>query len=167
MTKSVKNNNIAQINTEKDVQEKHAGGRPAKYKAKYCKEIISFFDIEPIKEIDVKLIQKNGSVIETTKEVAENLRFFSSFARKIGVCHDTLLEWCKRHKEFSESYKICKELQKEHLIICGLKGFYNPAAFCFTAKNITDMRDKQEFEHSADAALTQILSSIAEKGRSF
>ena len=73
--------------------------------------------------------------------------FLSNFAHKIGVCHDTLLEWCKRHPEFSEAYTCAKELQKQHLIECGLLGLFNSKFAIFTAKNITDMRDKQEIEH--------------------
>lgn len=47
-------------------------------------------------------------------------------------------------KEFSHAYKEAKELQKEFLINIGLAGAA-PAPFAiFTAKNVTDMRDKTE-----------------------
>lgn len=47
-------------------------------------------------------------------------------------------------REFSESYKEAKEMQKEFLISIGLSGATPPASFIFVAKNITDMKDKIE-----------------------
>ncbi len=52
-------------------------------------------------------------------------------------------------QEFCNAYKEAKELQKEFIIGLGLAGAA-PAPFAiFTAKNITDMRDKQEIDHSS------------------
>lgn len=127
-------------NISRGTSKKHPGGRPTKYKPEYCQEIIDFFSVFPYNE-------KEG------KMVANQLPFLSAFARDIGVCHDTLIEWTKIHEEFSESYKNAKELQKEFLITNGLLGLYNPTAFIFTAKNITDMRDKQEHEHSGTVTM--------------
>ena len=50
----------------------------------------------------------------------------------------------KENKEFSVSYKRARDIQKEVLIRGAMKGWFNPTAFIFTAKNITDMRDKIE-----------------------
>lgn len=120
--------------------------RPTKYKLEYCQKLIDFFDIEPTREVPVVTTFKNGTTRETTEERPEQLRFLSEFAKEIGVCHDTLLEWCKKHKEFSVAYTRAKELQKKHLITCGLLGLYNSHFAIFTAKNITDMQDKQTYE---------------------
>jgi hypothetical protein len=46
------------------------------------------------------------------------------------------------------AYNKAKEYQKFFLIENALAGLYNPTAFIFTAKNITDMRDQQEVKHS-------------------
>lgn len=127
-------------------KQKHAGGRPTKYKTEYCEKLIEFFDIEPTAEVPVVTTFKNGTTRESTELRANDLRFLSAFARKIGVCHDTLCEWCKVYPEFSEAYARAKALQKEHLIICGLQDLYNSRFAMFTAKNITDMRDKTEHE---------------------
>jgi len=59
-----------------------------------------------------------------------------------------LHEWKGKYPEFSESYKKAQLLQKDFLIQNGLCGLYNAAAFCFVAKNCTDMRDKQEIDMS-------------------
>lgn len=132
---------------------KHAGGRPTKYKPEYCQGIIAYFDIKPYKNETGK-----------GKKVANDLRFLSQFARSVGVCHETLHEWCKIYPEFSAAYKKAKDMQREHLITCGLLGFYNPAAFIFTAKNIAGMRDKTETVHDVADELKDFLKEIGSNG---
>jgi len=119
-------------------------GRPSKYKKKYCEEIVKYFDIEPY-SVNEKL----------NKLIPNDLRFLTGFARAIGVCKDTLNEWCTKYNEFSDAYKKVKGMQKEHLIINGLLGLYNPGFACFTAKNITVWRDKHEVEHTGEVKLTK------------
>lgn len=118
-------------------EKKNKGGRPSKYKEEYCEKIIEYFSGDPIEKIDGGL-------------KANPLPFLSNFARSIGVCHDTIIEWGKQHPKFSEAYAHAKELQKQHLIQCGLLGLYNPRFAIFTAKNITSMRDQEEHLHVGD-----------------
>lgn len=145
---------------------KHVGGRPTKYDPKYCEEIISFFSIPKTKQIvkREKLINKANGTTEKEVEyltIPEGLPTFEKFARSIGVCKDTIIsEWIKKHEEFSDAYNTCKSLQKEFLIDNGLQGLYPPASFIFVAKNITEMRDKQELEHSGD--LTVIIRKLSD-----
>lgn len=137
-------------------KEKNKGGRPTKYKPEYCQEIIDFFSTEPSREVEITNRNKKGEEWTTYKEVANPIPFLSAFARKIGVCHDTLLEWASVHGDFSVAYNKAKALQKEFLIQNGLKGFYPPASFIFTAKNITTMKDKNETEHSGQVNLNMM-----------
>jgi len=119
--------------------------RPTKYKKEYCEEIIEFFSKPPFFEREIEYRNKDGDVYKTEfKREANSLPFISAFARKIGVCRDTINEWTKKHKEFSDSLKKAKELQKEFLITNGLLGLYQPTFAIFTAKNITDMRDQKQ-----------------------
>lgn len=122
------------------------GGRKTKYKQEYCEKIIKFFDIEPTKEVDVVTTFKNKTTRESTEERPNHLPFFADFAAKIGVNGDTIVEWAKKHKEFTAAYTRAKALQKQHLVTCGLLGLYNSKFAVFTAINITDMRDKREHE---------------------
>ena len=135
-------------------------GQPTKYKPEYCQEIITFFDIEPYETTTEKFFYKNGDEKEKEVRVPAQLPFFSAFARKIGVCHDTLCEWCKVHPDFSEAYKRAKELQKEMLINNGLMGLYNATAYIFTAKNIAGMRDKTETVHDVKGDLAGFLEQL-------
>ena len=99
-------------------------GRPTKYDNKFPDLLIEYFT-EEIKH--------------------DRLPFLSKFARlKAKVCEDTAIEWTKEHPEFSEAYKMAKDMQKEFLIQGGISGKLNASSWIFTAKNITGMRDQTE-----------------------
>lgn len=122
--------------------------------------------------VNGKIKRKN----EKFKLTANPLPTLYRFSKKIGVSYWTVWNWAetgkddkcfilkekeaeytktelkeikeqaKAIKEFSNAYKEAKELQKEFLISLGLSGATPPASYIFTAKNITDMRDKIEAE---------------------
>lgn len=108
------------------------------------------------------------------KLVPNKLPTLFSFARKIGVDYSTVYRWAEKGEDepeteealleqgiaqeqiqeildkqsnllrFRKAFNEAKQLQKEFLISIGLAGAAPPAAFIFTAKNITDMRDTHE-----------------------
>lgn len=134
----------------KKIQKKHPGGRPTSYDPKYCQEIIEHFSKPASSEyIYKKTVEyyKDGTEKRRSfekKPLPNKLPTFYGFSAKIGVNQDTLHEWKKKHKEFSEAFASCKELQKEFIIENGLTGA-SPSTFAiFVAKNVTDMKDKQE-----------------------
>lgn len=145
------------------MKKKHPGGRPSKYKPEYCEEIIEFFSVEPYREVEVTHRNKKGEEWTTSELRANKLPFFSAFARKINVDDDTLGRWCEAYPEFCGAYKKCKSLQKEFMIHNAISGLYNPASFIFTAKNITDMRDKQEVEHSGSVNVTSRTAHMTQE----
>lgn len=123
-------------------------GRPTKYKPEYCEEIVGYFSAKPFDEVETPY---------GPKKVANPMPTFHKFAQFIGVNEDTVVEWVKaedkdgnlKYPEFSAAYKRAKELQKWFLIENGLNGVYNATFAIFTAKNITDMRDKTEIDHTS------------------
>ena len=128
----------------KKVPLKNPVGRPSKYDPKYCDEIIEFFSIDPYREVKVTKTDKQGNELTYYEDKSNDLRFISAFARKIRVNTSTIWEWSKKHSEFSYALKMAKDLQKEHLITCGLRGLFDRTFAIFTAKNIAGMRDKAE-----------------------
>lgn len=138
-------------------------GRKTKYKKSYCKKLIEYFDNAPsqvrIVKKESKKTLKSGAVQEFKEYgyIAGELPTLNKFARMIGVHRDTLHEWSKatkknkklKYPEFSDTYNLAKEIQKEWLIDVGLKGLSPPASFIFVAKNVTDMSDKQEIDHTS------------------
>lgn len=137
-------------------------GRPTKYKEEYCQELIKFFDREPYIDKELKHFGTKGEVRWIDyKRFPNKLPTLINFAKKIKVDLVTVYEWVKVHKEFAKSFTHAKDLRKWFLIENGLNGCYNPAFAIFTAKNITDMSDKTEVEHSGDLSL--LLEQISGK----
>lgn len=130
--------------------QKHPGGRPTNYKPEYCKQLTDFFAVPKYERV-VKSVTTGKNYYEKTEYtfVPTDLPMFSAFARKVGVSHQTLLTWTKKHPEFLEAYTSAKEMQKEFLVVNGLRGLYPPASYIFTAKNVTDMRDEQYLDHTS------------------
>jgi hypothetical protein len=100
-----------------------------------------------------------------------------AFSRHIGVDFHTVAQWAEHGQDemlerrkaemaqigviskkdaqmqedlisFATAYKQARQAQKDFLINVGLSGASPSAAFIFTAKNVTDMRDRVESEVS-------------------
>ncbi len=126
------------------------GGRPTKYDKKYCKAIIAYFSTPPNRKEMVSKSEgynRSGGKNFEKKEfrtVPNTLPTFNRFALSIGVNVDTVREWAKVHKEFSEAFAIAKELYKDFLNENGLMNLYSSQYAKFVAINTTDMKDKQD-----------------------
>lgn len=119
--------------------------RPTIYKEQYCKLMLDFFN-QPLYIVKKKEIASGGRKVVIEEEVPNSMPTFERFALKLGVEHDTLRNWCKKHPTFFGAYKICKDIQKDFLIEHGTKGNYNAAFTKFLAVNVTDLRDKVTHE---------------------
>ncbi len=147
---------------------KHAGGRPTKYDPQYSEDILEYFSVEPWREVPVVTTYKDGTTKEDSKMVANDLPTFEGFARKIAVHRETLLNWLESYPEFFDAYKRAKDIQKDLLITNGLQGLYSAPFAIFTAKNITDMKDKTETEvTNPDGSLNAYNPELAAKFTSF
>lgn len=140
-------------------EKKSNAGRPTKYRKEYCEEIVKFFDREPFDVVmgvdddgkEVVMTDKNGNVVMKPCK----LPTFEGFAISIGVDRDTVRAWTENNPEFLGAYMRAKDYQKEILIQNGLMGNYEKQFAIFTAKNVTDMRDKQEIDHqSSDGSMS-------------
>jgi len=150
-------------------------GRPSKYDPKFCKQILEFFSRPyTIK----KKIVKNSVVgpVEVEVEVVNDFPTFELFAVSIGVDDDTLERWANdtddagelKHPDFCGAYKKAKKLQKNFLIRNGMQGFYSGAFPIFVAKNVTDMKDKQDLDIAGEvnvgvAAIAKAVKNQLEK----
>lgn len=124
---------------------KHPGGRPTKYRPIYCKLILEYFDIPPVKDVVTEIIdKKTGELKFEHKEVANKWPTLFGFARKIGVDDETLIEWGKVHPEFSAAIKKAKSIQQDILVENALHGRYEQPFAIFAAKNIFKWTDKTE-----------------------
>lgn len=135
-----------------------AGGRPTKYDPKYCDEVVEFFNKPPYEYVEIDIEDEESG--ETRKSIALDkfqnpirvpcpLPTKERFAFSIGVHRSTLIEWAKEHEEFSYAIKKAEDLQKDILIQNGLVQSYDKTFAIFVAKNVTDMNDKQQLDHTS------------------
>lgn len=117
-------------------------GRPTAYRPEYCQQLIDYFSVDPMEII--KDAEVDGKV--KLERLPAKMPWFAGFARKIGVNIDTLHEWKKNYEEFSEAYKIAKELQREFLVEIGLSGKTSASFVIFTMKNVCGWRDERDLK---------------------
>lgn len=146
-------------NKRKPKKEKHPGGRPTKFKEEYTQMMLDYFEKD--KYVEIQGLDKFGQ--PKYYQRPNELPQFSKFARMIDVDTDTLLNWRDTNREFFGAYKKCKDIQKEFLIENGLLGLYNSTFAIFTAKNITDMRDKQEIDHTSGGKAMPVIQFTESK----
>ena len=121
-----------------EIKVKRPNGRPTKWTEEECDKLADRMNDFFIKaRADFMAITKDFTGIRT-------IPFLSKFCRDNDISHDTMLVKADLYPKLSESLKRAKEIQKEILIAGGLSGIFNPTAFIFTAKNMTDMRDRNE-----------------------
>lgn len=150
-------------------------GRPSKFKPEYIDEIIKFFDIEPyrkeIMETSEEYYKEGGlkKKSEKSRLIPNKLPTLFGFARKLGVAYKTVWAWAFEKEEdkldddlkmFRNAYNEAKELQKEFIISIGLSGAANAPFAIFTAKNVTDMRDKNETDITSGGKPMPLLYAL-------
>ena len=143
---------------------KNKGGRPSKYSVKYCKKLQNYFDIEPYREVEVTHKNKKGDEWTTFEDKANDLPTIEGFARTINVSRDTVYEWIKRHKKFSDTHKKARSMQEHIWMTNSLKGLYNPAFTIFTGKNIFGWKDKTETDLTSKGKQIVGFNFIAPNG---
>ena len=143
---------------QQEVKQKHAGGRPTKYRPEYCQKILEYFEIDPIQFKDIIITYKDGSTKECTEEEAAPLPTFRKFAKSIGTYHDVLLDWCKKFPEFATAYNRAKEAQLEFIMENGLRGNFQGYFAGLYMKNMHGWRDKTEQEISGSVKVVAMGS---------
>lgn len=120
-------------------------GRPTKYDPAYCEEIIKYFD-KPPQKIEYKREYNNDGSIRKEEPIILGNDFpsLAGFAAFIGVNQDTIFEWAKVHKDFSEAISRAKAIQENIWLINGLSGQYNSQFAQFFGKNCLGYKDKTD-----------------------
>lgn len=108
----------------KSGQKRNKGGRPTKYKKKMVKMVNEYVDITPMpfkEELCLNVLEING---------------------------DTLVQWVKKHDEFSAAIKRLEDKQKYRLQGMGLTGQVNTTMAIFLLKANHGLVDKVVAEHT-------------------
>lgn len=133
--------------------------------------LIAYFGTEDRYEdrLTMEIHKKSGDVVEKYERFPKPLPYVGRFEFNNGLSIGLLSKWAAEEEEliksglppkkpgFLQAYMCAKDFQKEFLVQNGLSGLYNPQFAVFTAKNITDMRDKTQQEISGpDGAALKI-----------
>lgn len=118
-------------------------GAPAKYKKKYCEELIAHMS--------------RGLSFET-------------FAAVIDCVPRTLYNWEKKFPEFLQAkekgfVKRAMMIEEHFARVTQGEGEGNPALMIFRAKNLLGWRDKQEIEHQGDMQVAMNYNIVEPKAR--
>jgi hypothetical protein len=125
------------------------GGRPTLYDDKYCKDIIDYFSKPAVNVGYKKEYNKDGSLkCEIPFELAAQYPTLQRYAHNVGVCHSTLLDWCKHNKEFAQAYARAKQLQEDIVLTNGMSNQFNSQFAQFILKNHFNYKDKTEVEQN-------------------
>ena len=140
--------------SRKGTSKRAKAGQPTKYKPEFCQAIIEYFDVEPWETPKIEYYEHGKVVrIEEGKRQYRIMPSLLRFAKSIKVCYATIYNWVDpKHASFQpkflDAYNTALEIRKEWLINVGLSGLAPANSFKFVAVNLTDMRDKQDVEHS-------------------
>jgi len=153
-------------------------GRPfgsgSRYLPKYCRLILEYFEkaanqgvreLAPItveqaatEQIGARGKKKKTGFLKTeVRRICAELPTIQGFAISIGIPSTTVKGWPKDHPEFADAYARAKDIQFKLLIDRGLTKQYDPQAFQFVAKNITDMKDTHTLAGDPEAPIAARL----------
>jgi len=117
-------------NAGKDHPEGYVFGRPTKYKPEMCQQVITWSE---------------------TNEVVT----LADICCKLMIGHDTLIEWQKKHPDFSKALKIAEVHRMRYMEQAGLSGMnagknFNAVPWLFMTKNMFPKHysDRKEIELS-------------------
>ena len=118
-------------------------GRPTKYKSEYCDLVIEKMSQGYSKE---------------------------AVAGFIGIAKDTLYNWIKAHKEFSDAIKRGEMLSQVFWEELGLVGTtegknFNATAWIFNMKNRFNWRDKQDITSDDKPLPASVVVQLPSNGR--
>ncbi len=132
----------------------------------FVEDMVEYFSNTP-KEREIKelVYLKGGDIKEISKMIPNPPPLFSEYVRSKKVSWRIFKNAAKKIDELAEAIEECNEIVKEFLIFHGLVGNYQSQFAIFTAKNLTDMKDRSEVETKV-YDVKGILDSV-EKGRAY
>lgn len=137
---------------------------PTQYDKKYCTELVEYFERMAVAETREALPIVTDQEGEKTsfrktevRRICAELPTIEGFAVLVKIPSTTIKSWTKQHPEFAEAFQRAKDIQRQLLVDRGLTRQYDPQAFAFVAKNITDMHDRQVIAGDPESPLAARL----------
>lgn len=121
-------------------------GRPTKYKKEYCQGIVDYFkNFEPFEELPIKeTVNDDGTTTSETKRFPVAPPSLTKYATSIDVSRETLHEWKRVHKDFSDAFGKAKAIYEDVYCDGAMLGYYNHGFTALIMKNRFDWADKSE-----------------------
>lgn len=109
----------------KIVETKHPGGRPSDFSQVVLVKTQKYID--SCKDEEYRVVKSDGAQSTSYEnKIRVNLPTIEGLALYLGIARDTVYEWEKEHKEFSDIIGVLRSQQANMLINNGLSGNYNP-----------------------------------------
>jgi hypothetical protein len=111
----------------------------------------------------------NESMCAIALDVLSRGKSIARLATNIGVCRDTIYEWCKIHPEFNEAYKNglnAAQARWEDIGedgICGNLDKFSATAWMFTMKNrfrADYKEEKQDNKSVSDSIVEKLIDKL-------
>jgi hypothetical protein len=128
-------------------RQRHAAGRPTKYRPEFAEKIVAYFDVDP--EVEVRVEQPNGLV--KLQRMATKPPMLVGFAKSIGVDLTTLNRWATeidggtgkpRFPDFADAYAHARDLQEALIAQAALLSLYDSKSSHFLLKNLHGWQDQ-------------------------
>lgn len=111
---------------ENENKTNHAGGRPTSYNEEMLNKTIEYIESCEDEEVqELTGLSVKGTELYKNK-LKVNIPTIEGLAYYIKINKDTLYEWCKVYKEFSDVIDELRAKQAKALVNKGLSGDYNP-----------------------------------------
>lgn len=98
-----------------------------KYKDEYCDMLLEYFSNVEREIIYEEFYFPDGSLKgkRPVQVLPPKLPTIEGFANKIGVIHQTMLNWCKDYPQFNNAYARAKQIQKDIIMTNGAQKQYD------------------------------------------
>jgi hypothetical protein len=111
---------------KKVLKEGTLDGRPTKYDYASMHELVLEYIKECVDEV-TEFHKTRGDKSDSYDRIIQvKLPSIEGLCIKLKISKDTLYQWEKEHKEFSDDIEEVRKIQAERLINNGLNGSYNP-----------------------------------------
>jgi len=146
-------------NKSKNGKQGEGGGQPTKY----FKEVLSDAEeyLDKCCDDEVKIKKKNGKNVMV---IGINLPSIAGLALHLNVNRDTLYEWSKKHKKFSDTLKKILLTQEQRLLNGGLSGRYNPTIAKLGLSTNHGYVEKTK-DASGEKSISEILDEMDEEAK--
>lgn len=123
--------------------------KKVRYSKKFCDDIISYFDKQPLLYRYEKTYYSDGS-LKSEKPIVSAIDFptFQGFAYSIGTNTEILKKWCDEHEDFLQSCKMAKMLQEKIWLVNSMNGMYSSRFAWLYGKNCFGYSETSDDEKS-------------------